>query len=182
MCDPMTMFAAAGAGLQVAGQVSQGRAAQRQANAAATEDEYQAAVERSNALAEAATIRRAGARQRGETLAGIASSGVKIGEGSALDAERQVMEDVERDAYMTILTGERRGSAFEREAANKRRAGRDARRAANIGAFSSLLSAGANYARASGWGARGPGFSGTQPPAPVEDRSNRGFGGYGGRY
>jgi hypothetical protein len=171
MCDPVSII---GTTLSVAGQVQQGRAARRQANAAAAEDEYQAAVERSNAQAEADVIRRAGRKQRGETLAGIAASGVKIGEGSALDAEREVMESVERDAYLTILTGERRGSAYEREAEMKRRAGRDAARSANISAFGSLLSAGAGYARASGWRLNGPGFSGTQAPAPVVDLSRWG--------
>lgn len=180
MCDPVTMLVTAG--VQAVGQIQQGKAAQRQANAAAAEDEYQAAIERSNAQAEAANIRRAGARQRGDTLSSIAAAGVKIGEGSALDAERQVMEEAARDEYMTILTGERRSSAFQREAEARRQAGRDARRSANIGAFTSLLSAGSSYAKASGWRSNGPGFSGTQAPAPVEDRSTRSFNGYGGRY
>ena len=180
MCDPVTMLAGVGAGLNVVGQVGQGRAADRQARGAAAESEYQAALALDDAQAEAANIRRAGARQRGETLAGIAASGVKIGEGSAGDAERQVMEQAARDEYMTILTGDRQASAYRRQAANQRAAGRDARRAANIGAFSSLLSAGGSFARASGWRSNGPGFSGTQAPAPVFDRSI--FTGYGGRY
>ncbi len=169
MCDPVSMLAATA--VQAVGGIAQGRAAQKQANAAAADDIYQASVERDNAQAEAYNIRRAGARQRGETLAGVVASGVKIGEGSALEAERQVMLDYSRDEYMALLTGERRATSFEREAANKRRAGRDARRSANIGAFTSLLSAGGNYLKASGWRSAGPGFSGTQMPAPVESRT-----------
>lgn len=170
MCDPVSVLATT-AVVQAGGSIMQGRSAQKQANAAAADDIYQASIERDIAQAEAFNIRRAGARQRGETLAGIAASGVKIGEGSALDAERRVMEDYARDEYMALLTGERRGAAMEREAANKRRAGRDARRAGNIGAFTSLLSAGGSYMKASGWGVNGPGFSGTQMPAPVETRT-----------
>jgi len=167
MCDPITMIAATASAV---GSIQQGKAQQAQANAMAGESEYQAGVARSNAQAEAFNIRRAGARQRGDTLSSVVASGVKIGEGSALDAERQVMEDASRDEYMALLTGERQSSAYLREAENQRRAGRDARRAGNIGAFTSLLSAGGSYAKASGWRSNGPGFSGTQMPAPVESR------------
>lgn len=180
MCDPVTLIAGAATGLNVYGQVQQGKAADRQARGAAAESEHQAALALDDAQAEAANIRRAGARQRGETLAGIAASGVKIGEGSALDAEREVLEGAARDEYMTILTGDRQASAYRRQASNQRAAGRDARRAANIGAFSSLLSAGGSFAKASGWRSNGPGFSGAQMPAPVADRSI--YSGYGGRY
>ncbi len=168
MCDPVTMLV--GVGTQVVGQIGQGIAAKNQANAAAADDIYQASVERSNAQAEAYNIRKAGRRQRGDTLSSIVASGVKVGEGSALEAERQVMNDYARDEYMALLTGERRASAFEREASNKRRAGRDALLSAGINSFTSLLSAGGNYARANGWGTKGPGFSGLQAPAPVETR------------
>jgi hypothetical protein len=180
MCDPVSMLATVGTGMNVIGGIQQGKAADRQARGAAAESEYQAVAALDDARAEAANIRRAGAQQRGETLAGVAASGVKIGEGSALLAEREVMEQASRDEYMTILTGERQASAYRRQAANLRAAGRDARRAANLGAFSSLLSAGGSFAKASGWRSNGPGFSGTQAPAPVETRTP--FLGYGGRY
>lgn len=150
MCEPATMFLAATA-VQAGSSIMQGNAARKQANAAAAESDYQAAVERSNAQAEASIIRRQGQRQRGETLASIVASGVKVGNGSALDAERQVMQDSAHDEYMAILTGERRATQFGREADMQRRAGRDAQRAGQIGAFTSLLSAGGNYAKATGW-------------------------------
>ena len=168
MCDPVTVFATATA-VQAGGNVLQGRAARRQANDAAAQSDYQAAVEADNAKLEARMIRRQGERQRGETLSSIAASGVKIGEGSALDAERQVMEDAAHDEYMALLTGQRRSSAFRQEASNQRRAGRGAWRAGLITAGTSLLSAGAAYGKAAGWRAGGgPGFAGTQAPAPVE--------------
>lgn len=173
MCDPVTALAVAGTGLQVVGQVKQGRAAQRQADQDAARMEYQAAIEQDNAIATSEQIRRQGVRDRGQTVAAIGASGVKIGDGSALDAEREVMTDAETDAYLAILNGDRAARGLRSDAAATRRAGREARRASQIGAFSSLLSAGSQGLRASGWRSAGPGFSGTQAPAPIEDRSWR---------
>lgn len=173
MCDPFTALAVAGTGLQVAGQLKQGKAAQRQANEDAARMEYQALAEQDAALARAEQIRRQGVSMRGQTVAGAAASGVKIGEGSALDAERQVMEDTEADAYLAILGGKNAAEGLRADAAASRRAGRDARRASKVAAFSTLLSAGSQGMQASGWRSRGPGFSGTQAPAPVETRTVR---------
>lgn len=142
MCNPL-VFMAAGTAIQMYGQVQQGRAAQAAANAEAANLEYQAEVDRDNAQASASRIRRAGRRARGETLAGIAASGIKVGQGSALDVEREVMTDYETDAALAILNGERAGRGAESQADMTRRAGRDARRASYWGATSSLLSAGA---------------------------------------
>jgi hypothetical protein len=171
MCDPVTATMAA---LNVGGQLMQGRAARKQANAAAAEDDYQALLAADSAAVEARNIRRAGEQQRGQVLAGQAASGVVIGEGSALAVERQLIEDAARDEYLTILTGQRQASALQRDAGLKRRAGRDAMRSNVIGAGTSLLSTGYSYAKAAGWRSRGPGFSGTQAPAPVIYRDIRG--------
>lgn len=156
MCDPVSMTLAA---VQTVGQVQQGRAAQRQANEQAAWDEYQAKVARSDAEREARLIRREGARARGETLSALAASGVEIGEGSALEAERQVMTDYETDAAIAILSGERAATGMEAQAVQRRRAGRDARNASYINAGTSLLSSGSKMMRQ------------RQPPAPVETRS-----------
>lgn len=160
MCDPVTLTLAA---VSAAGSISQGNAASRQANQQADVQQYQAAVERDNAEAEAVRIRRAGEAARGQTVSAIAASGVQIGQGSALDAERQVMTDYSTDEYIAILTGERRGRAFEQQADQTRAAGRDAKRAGYFNAATSLLSAGAAGARASG------GWKGTNN-APVVNR------------
>jgi hypothetical protein len=150
MCDPVSMLVTATA-VQAGSSIMQGNAQRKQANADAAQSDYQAAVERSNAQAEATIIRRQGQRQRGETLSSIVASGVKVGQGSALDAERQVMQDASHDEYMALLTGERRAAGLNQEASMRRRAGRDAQRAGQIGAFTSLLSAGGNYAKSTGW-------------------------------
>jgi hypothetical protein len=164
MCDPITLVMA---GMQVAGQVQQGRAANSAAQGQADELERQAAAERQMAERDAAMVRRAGGEARGRTLGALAVSGVKVGEGSALDVERQVMEDYSRDEYIQILNGEIRGRALEFEAGQTRSRGRDARRASYMQAGTSLLSAGYSGAKAGGWRSAGPGFSGTQAPAPV---------------
>jgi hypothetical protein len=144
MCNPL-MFLAAGTTMQIAGNIQQGKAQQRAANEDAALREYEALAEQDDALYQAQQIRRAGERARGETLAGVAASGVKVGEGSALDAERRVMEDTELDARMAILSGERAARSLRMGAELTRRAGRDARRSANASAVGSLLSAGGKY-------------------------------------
>ncbi len=165
MCDPTTMLvsSAISGGAKIYGGIAKKRAAY--ANAA--EYEYQAAVARDNAQAEAAQIRRAGERARGETLAGFAAAGVKIGEWSALEVEREVMIDAKRDEFMTILNGERMAGSLERKASATRRAGRDAALSGLLKGGGTLLKAGMDYA---GWRSAGPGFAGTQAPAPVETR------------
>lgn len=167
MCDPVTITMAA---VQTVGAVSAGNKAKKAADAQAAQDVYQAQVSRAEAEGQAKRIRREGAVARGQTLGALAASGVKIGEGSALEAERQVMTDYETDAAMAILSGERQSSALMEQANQRRRAGRDARTASYINAAGSLLSAGNTYLRQK------------QPPAPVETRGDMSFPGYGGRY
>lgn len=173
MCNPMLAVMAASTAVQVIGQAQQGKAARRAAKDDAARLEYQAAIDEDNAQANAEQIRRQGVRDRGQTVATIAASGVKVGEGSALDAEREVMQDAEADAYMAILNGGRAADGLRSDAAARRRAGRQATRATNIGIGSTLLSSAARGMSSAGWGSAGPGFSGTQAPAPVEDRSWR---------
>jgi hypothetical protein len=167
MCDPVTIAFAA---VQTYGQIQQGRTAKANANADADALQAQAAFARDDAQGQALRIRREGTQARGQALGAVVASGVKVGEGSALDAERQVMTDYAQDEYLAILTGERQARGLNTEASNRRRAGRDAMRAAYFQAGTSLLSAGANGMRAGGWRSNGPGFSGTQMPAPVETR------------
>jgi len=157
--------------MQAAGSVQQGRAARSAAETDAMWAEASARESRQDAQGVASRVRREGASARGSTLAAVAASGVKVGEGSALDAERQVMEDYSRDEYMAILSGERRATGMEAEARSRRRAGRDAQRAGYINAGTSLMASGAQGLKDSGWRRYGPGFSGGQAPAPVESRT-----------
>lgn len=168
MCDPVTITLAK---MQAAGQIQSGRSAQSRANMEADALDFQGRMEQDQAQATAARIRREGAEARGAVLGAVAASGVKVGEGSALDAERQVMQDYTQDEYMAILTGDRRALGLKLNADSTRRAGRDAKRAGEINAVTSLLSAGAQGMRAGGWRSNGPGFSGTQKAAPIESRT-----------
>lgn len=171
MCNPLMLVA--GAGMQAFSQIEQGRSVRDAANMDADRLDWQAGQERLDAKADARLIRKQGERARGETVAAIAASGVKLGEGSALDAERTVVENAYTDEYMAILNGERRARGMEMEASSRRRAGRDARRAVNTQAFTTLLSAGAMGMNAAGWRSNGPGFAGTQAPAPVSNATIR---------
>lgn len=175
MCDPMSIMMAAGTGLQIGSQISAGRTAEANARLEAADMDYQAAMERDNAALMARTYRREGRAARGQVLAAVAASGVKIGEGSALDAEREVMTDSETDAELAILRGEQTARGLKARAKITRIAGRQARRAANLQAFGTLLSAGAQGMKASGWRANGPGWSNQQAPAPVIDKSTRNY-------
>lgn len=172
MCNP-TAFLIGGSILQASSARAQGITAQGNANLEAADMDYQAALGRDNAQALARSYRREGEAVRGQVLTGAAASGVKIGEGSVLDAEREVMVNAEVDAEMAILRGEQEGRQLNARAEMTRRAGRAAKRAGNIAAFTTLLSAGAQGMKASGWRANGPGFSGQQAPAPVIDKSTR---------
>jgi hypothetical protein len=172
MCNP-TALMIAGTGLQIGSQISAGRTAEANARLEAADMDYQAAMERDNASLQARSIRREGRAVRGQVLGSIVASGVKVGEGSALDAERDVMTDSETDAELAILRGEQTGRGLNTRATLTRMAGRQARRAANLQAFNTLLSAGAQGMKASGWRANGPGWSNQQAPAPVIDKSTR---------
>jgi len=159
------------AGIQAVGQISQGKTANINAGAESDMLEFQGRQATDEAQGEASRIRRAGREARGSTVAALAASGVKVGEGFALEAERQVMTDYAQDEYLAILTGTRQKRAADMEAGNARRAGREAKRASQMQAATTLLGAGAQSARAGGWRSNGPGFSGTQIPAPVESRT-----------
>jgi hypothetical protein len=168
MCDPLTL---AMTGAQVFGQLQAGKAAQSAANVQAAGLDFQAELERQRGVRMAETIRRAGRRQVGQTVAAYAGAGVVVGEGSAGDVERQVRQDVEHDAFQAILDGDLRGDEASTQARLARIAGRSARQAATWDALSTALGSGYRGMRASGYGSAGPGWAGTQAPAPVETRT-----------
>lgn len=161
------------AGFQAINQIQQGNAAGRQFGLQAAMSEWQAEQAHDEGLKQAAMIRRAGARQVSESNAAYAGAGVTVGQGSALDLERQTLQDSEHDAFQSILSGDRQARGLQLEAVNLRTQGRMAKAAGRVNAVNSLLSSGAQGMKASGWRSNGPGFSGTQLPAPVETRGGR---------
>lgn len=114
------------AGVSVAGQLAQGQAQRRAANADAQAQELAAAQERDAAMVEAARIRKAGERTAGTARAQLAASGIDVGSGTAVVIDQNITQDANTDAEYTLLTGERRGRAYDASAAQSRARGKNA--------------------------------------------------------
>lgn len=110
-----TMQALSG-GLGALGDLAMGATRARAARA-------DAAAERAAGQQRASRIRDAGAETLGAARAQLAASGVKVGAGSALDIERRIVRNVEQDAGVAILTGERRAQALDAQARYSQAAG-----------------------------------------------------------
>lgn len=171
-------FVIASVGLSAFQQIQAGKYAKGQADLQASQMDYQGQVERANALETARIIRKAGRRQEGETTAAYAGAGVRVDQGSAVDAQKQVTKDVEHDAYQALLDGNRRGRGMETGATMQRIDGSLKQSAGYVNAAGSALQAGAMGMRSSGWRTNGPGFSGQQAPAPVTTLTPRAVGSY----
>lgn len=131
------------------GQIGQGNADRIRANAQAALDDYLADVQQKDSLKEAELIRKAGRRQVGAAVAAYAGAGVVVGEGSALETERQIDQDVEHDAYQAIIEGNSRALGLRTEGKLSRIAGRQAQVAGYVNAAGSLLASG--YRGTRGW-------------------------------
>lgn len=151
--------------------VEAGKTAKGQASLQAQAMDYTAKIEQQNAVKTAELIRKAGRKQLGQATAAYAGAGVQVGEGSAAEVERSITEGVEHDAFQALLDGSRRARGLKTDASMTRIAGDVAQKAGYVNAAGSLLSSGYQGAKASGWRSAGPGWSGTQSPAPVETRT-----------
>lgn len=167
----MSFVGVAVAGVNAFQQVQAGKYAAGQADLQASQLEYQAKIENDTAMKTAAIIRRAGRRQIGQANAAYAGSGVVVGQGSAGLVEQEIREDVEHDAFQALLEGHRRGRGMETDATLTRIDGAMRRTAGMVNAAGTVLGGGYQAMKNNGWRTGGgPGFSGTQAPAPVEDR------------
>ena len=81
-------------------------------------------------------------RQVGQANAAFAGAGVKVGEGSAREVERQINQDVEHDAFQTILEGDRRSLGLKTQATMARIDGSMKQTAGYVNAAGSLLATG----------------------------------------
>lgn len=168
----MSYIMAAGTLISAFGQYQSGQAAKAQGNLQADQLEYTGQVERDNALKQAQMIRTAQRKAIGRADAAAAASGIVVGEGSAGEIDREIYQESEHDAYQAILAGNRRARGMSVQAAGARAGGAIAEANAAMQAGGTVLSGGYSMLRGSGWRTGGqPGFSGTQAPAPVEDRS-----------
>jgi hypothetical protein len=152
-------------------QINASQYAKGQAELKAGQMEYLSQVEQDNALKTAEIIRRAGRRQVGQANAAYAASGVVVGEGSAGETEAQIRQDVEHDAFQALLEGNRRGRGLQVGASMSRADGAAQAAAGYVNAAGTALGGVYQGMRANGWRTAGPGFSGTQAPAPVETRT-----------
>ena len=75
-----------------------------------------ARAERAYGQAKAGRVRAAGEQELGTARAAAAGAGVKVGSGSVMAAEGQIVRNVEQDAMSAILTGDRRADSLDRSA------------------------------------------------------------------
>jgi hypothetical protein len=160
MCDPTTILIGSTA-MQAVGQIQQGNAANSQAQYEAGQLAMSAGQEMDAAKQKAKIIRRQTEAQRSAAVAAQAASGVKIGEGSALEAERAIVTAGEEDAFMTLLTGQRRYDQLAQQAAMTRRAGVNAQYGGYMNAAGTVLNAYGEYTR---WGAKREQIAQSGPP------------------
>lgn len=168
----MSFVAVAITGFNAFQQIQAGKFANGQARLQGMQLDYQAQVENDTALKTAAIIRRAGRKQVGAANAAYAGAGVKVGEGSAGLVEEEIVQDVEHDAFQALLEGHRRGRGMSTQAELTRIEGGMRQTAGYVNAVGTVLGGAYQGMKNNGWRTgSGPGFSGTQAPAPVEDRS-----------
>ncbi len=178
MCTGLELLfiAAAGAGTAatVYGQQQAAEQAEEAAEAQGRQIATQAGQEIDASNAQAERIRRAARQQQGEAMAALSASGVSVGEGTALKISEEIYKDSESDALNTIISGNRGANHLSEQGRQILQQGRNAKKAANINSFGTILGGATSAANASGWRSAGAGWSGTQAPAPVVDRSFRG--------
>lgn len=129
--------------------IQQGKQANLNAEAQAEQAAADANTERSAAVVQAERIRKLARIQQGEATASLAASGVEVGEGTALNINREIYENAEEDAILTVMGGQNRANRLNADASNYRLAGRQAKSNAYGQAAGTLLSTGASAY--SGW-------------------------------
>ena len=159
------------AGANAFNQVKQGRYAKAQARMQAGMADYQAQVEQANALKTAEIIRRAGRKQVGQANAAYAGVGVKVGEGSAAEVEREITQGYEHDAFQALLEGGRRASGLRTDAQLMRINGDMQQTAGYVNAVGTVMGGVYEGNRNKGWRTNSPDGQGRQAPAPVETRT-----------
>lgn len=121
--------------------IQQAEAADNQAQIAENNAAYEADANKQ----QAEKIRRMARAQRGEANAALAASGVKLGEGTALEVQKDITKRSEEDALSALLSGSRAIKSGNDQADMLRASGSSALTGSLISAGTSVLSAGANY-------------------------------------
>lgn len=142
-------LAAAGAIAGAVGQQQSAKAQESMAEDQAQQAANQAAYQKDAAKSHAEKIRKMGSAQKSEARASLAASGVKVGEGTALEIEKEITAASEEDALSALLGGKRAASASETESELFMKSGANARRNANYSSAATILSTGGSIA--GGW-------------------------------
>lgn len=100
---------AAAMGINALGDLASGVTRARMARA-------DAAAQRAAGQSRAARIRTAGETELSKARAGATGLGVSVNSGSVMEAERQIVRNVEQDAGVAILNGESRAASLETSA------------------------------------------------------------------
>lgn len=153
MCDPVTLMVIA-TGISAGSSIMQGQQAKQMADKQAEQATLEGMYRMDAAKSQAEKIRKAGKFQQGEAKASLAASGVKLGDGTPLEIQRTITQNVEQDALTAILNGQRAQSSANTEAELLHQSGRNAQMNGVLNAGSTVLSAGADYKRG-GWKTRG---------------------------
>lgn len=140
----------AGTVLSTAATLQQGRESQDLAQAQAQQAVNQAAYDADAAKSTAEKIRKAGRAQVGEAQASLAASGVKLGDGTALEVKKAIGENVEQDALSEILSGNRAVRSGQETARYQIQSGQNARSNSYLKAAGTVLSGAASYGMG-GW-------------------------------
>lgn len=135
-----------GTGISAYGQIEEGRTKGRIAAANAQQAEEDAIAAEESAEYKSFLLRQESHRLQGKQKVGYASAGVDVGVGSPLDVMYETARNLELDRIVTEQEGERQARAFRREAGIQRLMGKQARRAGTLGAISTVLGGGANFA------------------------------------
>lgn len=146
----IAMLMAASTAVSVIGTVASGQQQKAMYKAQSQQAQNEAAYAADAAKAQAEKIRRMGRIQRSETSAALAGAGVKLGEGTALEIDKDITERVEEDAFATILSGRRALQAGDAQSSLLRTAGNNAERNSYMQAGATVLQAGATFGKA-GW-------------------------------
>lgn len=140
MCTGVEIAMLASAAVGTVGTIYSGMQQAEAADNQAQIAENNAAYEADAAKQQAEKIRRMAKAQRGEANAALAASGVKLGEGTALEVQKDITKRSEEDALSALLSGSRAIKSGD-EQADMLRASGDA---ALVGSAVSVLSTGAN--------------------------------------
>jgi hypothetical protein len=129
--------------------IQQGEQQEEWADYQADQADADARAEEGAAKVEAERIRKLARLQAGEANASLAASGVKLGEGSALNINKDIYARAEEDAVMAAFGGADRKARTLAEADGARIKGKQAANAGMVSAAGTVLQTGATAY--SGW-------------------------------